>query len=51
MFTELQMLAGSTDTRAEKVKNMALSIHFMRTAIPAKCYENVVFEKSVFQPG
>jgi uncharacterized protein with gpF-like domain len=34
----------------EKMKNTALSIHFMRTAIPAKCYENVAFEKTDFQP-
>nr|DAM19947.1 MAG TPA: hypothetical protein [Caudoviricetes sp.] len=33
------------------MKNTALSIHFIRTAIPAKCYENVVFEKVSFQPS
>ncbi|AMG53762.1 hypothetical protein AL524_12035 [Citrobacter amalonaticus] len=33
------------------MKNTAFSNHFMRTAIPAKCYENVVFKKTDFQPS
>lgn len=50
MPAKLQMLDGRSDSATQKMKNKALSHRFKRTAIPAKCYENVVIENFHFQP-